>query len=105
MSASGLWLSSFLGGKDADKPTPYPGDANIAFYFATDTAKLYVSAKPATGTDADWQEFPQAVLNTDIVSYDTDNKTLVMTDLPTTDPGVAGALYSNSGVVTVSAGA
>jgi hypothetical protein len=32
------------------------------------------------------------------------NGHLVVTGLPTTDPGVAGALYSNSGVLTVSAG-
>lgn len=29
---------------------------------------------------------------------------VVITGLPTTDPAVAGALYSNSGVLTLSAG-
>jgi hypothetical protein len=33
-----------------------------------------------------------------------DDGQMVLTGLPTTDPGVAGALYSNSGVLTVSAG-
>jgi hypothetical protein len=31
-------------------------------------------------------------------------KNLIVTSLPTSDPGVAGALWADSGVVTVSAG-
>jgi hypothetical protein len=34
-----------------------------------------------------------------------DDGVLVLSGLPTTDPGVAGALYSDGGVLTVSAGA
>ena len=31
--------------------------------------------------------------------------TIIISDLPTSDPSVAGQIYSNSGVLTVSAGA
>ncbi len=31
--------------------------------------------------------------------------TIIISDLPTSDPSVAGQVYSNSGVLTVSAGA
>ena len=34
-----------------------------------------------------------------------DGTTIIITDLPTSDPSVAGQLYSDSGVLTVSAGA
>jgi hypothetical protein len=104
MTAQGLWLSSFLGGVDADKPSPFPGDGNIAFFYASDTKILYVAVRPAAGADVDWQAFMPG-LDTTVVSYDADNKTLVFTDMPTSDPGVAGALYSDDGTVKLSAGA
>lgn len=33
-----------------------------------------------------------------------DGTTVIISDLPTTDPGVAGQLFNNAGVLTVSAG-
>lgn len=44
------------------------------------------------------------VLNLGDVKLTWDGTNLVITGLPTSDPFSAGALYSNSGVVTVSAG-
>ncbi len=38
------------------------------------------------------------------ISHDGTNSVVIIKDLPTADPSVAGQLYSNSGVVTVSAG-
>ena len=38
------------------------------------------------------------------ISHDGTNSVVIFTDLPTADPSVAGQLYSNSGVLTVSAG-
>lgn len=38
------------------------------------------------------------------VTFTWNGSQLVVTGLPTTDPAVAGALWSNSGVLTVSAG-
>ena len=38
------------------------------------------------------------------ISHDGTNSVIIFKDLPTSDPTVAGQLYSNSGVLTVSAG-
>jgi hypothetical protein len=38
------------------------------------------------------------------ISHDGTNSVVIIKDLPTSDPTVAGQLWSNSGVVTVSAG-
>ena len=38
------------------------------------------------------------------VSHDGTNSVVIFKDLPTSDPAVAGQLWSNSGVLTVSAG-
>ena len=38
------------------------------------------------------------------ISHDGTNSVVIFTDLPTADPSVAGQLWSNSGVLTVSAG-
>ena len=38
------------------------------------------------------------------ITHDGTNSVVILTDLPTSDPTVAGQLWSNSGVVTVSAG-
>ena len=38
------------------------------------------------------------------ISYDGTNSVVILSDLPTSDPAVAGQLLSNSGVLTVSAG-
>jgi len=38
------------------------------------------------------------------VSHDGTNSVVIFKDLPTSDPSVAGQLWSNSGVLTVSAG-
>ena len=38
------------------------------------------------------------------ISHDGTNSVVIFTDLPTSDPSVAGQLWSNSGVLTVSAG-
>lgn len=38
------------------------------------------------------------------ITHDGTNSVVILTDLPTSDPTVAGQLWSNAGVVTVSAG-
>ncbi len=38
------------------------------------------------------------------ITYDGTNSVVILSDLPTSDPSVAGQLWSNSGVLTVSAG-
>jgi len=38
------------------------------------------------------------------ITYDGTNSVVIISDLPTSDPSVAGQLWSDSGVVTVSAG-
>lgn len=38
------------------------------------------------------------------ITYDGTNSVVILNDLPTSDPSVAGQLWSNSGVLTVSAG-
>ena len=38
------------------------------------------------------------------ITHDSTNSVVIFKDLPTSDPSVAGQLYSNSGVLTVSAG-
>jgi hypothetical protein len=38
------------------------------------------------------------------ITYDGSNSVIILSNLPTSDPSVAGQLWSNSGVVTVSAG-
>jgi len=38
------------------------------------------------------------------ITYDGTNSVVIISDLPTSDPSVAGQLWSNSGVLTVSAG-
>lgn len=44
------------------------------------------------------------VLNLGSVKLTVSGANVIITGLPTSDPSVAGALWSNSGVVTVSAG-
>ena len=38
------------------------------------------------------------------ITHDGTNSVVIISDLPTADPSVAGQLYSNAGVLTVSAG-
>ncbi len=38
------------------------------------------------------------------ITYDGTNSVVIISDLPTSNPSVAGQLWNNSGVVTVSAG-
>lgn len=38
------------------------------------------------------------------ITHDGTNSVVIISDLPTTDPEVVGQLYSDSGIVTVSAG-
>jgi len=38
------------------------------------------------------------------ITYDGTNSVIILSDLPTSNPGVAGQIWSNSGVLTVSAG-
>jgi len=38
------------------------------------------------------------------ITYDGTNSVVILSDLPTSDPSVVGQLWSNSGVLTVSAG-
>lgn len=48
-----------------------------------------------------------SVTATDLTTTGTvtiDGTTIIISDLPTTDPGVAGQLFNNAGVLTVSAG-
>lgn len=48
-----------------------------------------------------------SVTATDLTTTGTvtiDGTTVIISDLPTTDPGVAGQLFNNAGVLTVSAG-
>lgn len=101
-NSRGLWLSSFQQGLDAAKPTVYPGDGNIAIWFATDTGIIYVSASPATpGGNATWVAALPA--NADVV-YNATAHTLVLANMPTADPHVVGGLWSSSGTVHLSAG-
>lgn len=44
----GLWFSSFIADVEANRPTGYPGDGNIALFYATDTGALYIAVRPAT---------------------------------------------------------
>ena len=46
----------------------------------------------------------EAVTENISISHDGTNSVVIIKDLPTADPSVAGQLYSNSGVLTVSAG-
>ena len=39
-----------------------------------------------------------------LITYDGTNSVVIFSDLPTSDPTVAGQLWNNSGVLTVSAG-
>lgn len=55
MTSRGMWLSSFQSGLLAARPTIYPGDADHAFYFATDENALFVATKPASGTTPVWR--------------------------------------------------
>jgi len=38
------------------------------------------------------------------ITHDGTNSVIIINDLPTSDPSVAGQIYSNAGVLTVSAG-
>lgn len=42
----GLDLSSAIADVEANLPATYPGNANVALYFATDTAVLYLAVRP-----------------------------------------------------------
>lgn len=46
----------------------------------------------------------EAVTENISISHDGTNSVVIFKDLPTADPSVAGQLWSNSGVLTVSAG-
>jgi len=46
----------------------------------------------------------EAVTENISISHDGTNSVIIFKDLPTADPSVAGQLYSDSGVLTVSAG-
>ena len=105
MNNKGTWLSSFQQGAVADRPTEYPGSGNFALYFATDTGVLYAASFVANEGAATWVAVGSAASVAAGVTYDEELETFVLPNIPTADPGVAGALYSNSGVVTVSAGA
>lgn len=103
----GLWLSLTTVGLYADRPVSYQSDANMIFYFGTDTETLYYARKDDFTDENDWHSVAEAggIPSNADVAYDATNHTLVLANIPTADPGVAGALYSDSGVVTVSAGA
>lgn len=42
----GLTLSSFIADVAANRPTDYPGNENVALYYATDTGALYIAVRP-----------------------------------------------------------
>jgi hypothetical protein len=46
----------------------------------------------------------EAVTENISISHDGTNSVVIFKDLPTADPSVAGQLWSNAGVLTVSAG-
>lgn len=96
----GLWLTSFQMGPAAERPTTYPGAGNLAVFFATDTGVLSVAPFVANEGAATWVEFVNAG-DVPVIQ----GGTIILADIPTSDPSVAGALWSDSGVVTVSAGA
>lgn len=99
----GAWLTSFQAGKDAEKPTLYEGASDISFYFGSDTGVLYVARAPAGYLGAAvW--VPAFNVGTDVI-YSPSLHTLVIANMPTEDPEIVGALWSNDGVVTLSAGA
>lgn len=63
---TGLGLSSFQQGVVANLPTTFPGDYNVAFYYATDTGTLYIAGAPdAPSTAVSW--FPAAGGNAVII--------------------------------------
>lgn len=101
----GMWLTSFQQGLAADRPTAYPGEGNLALYFATDTGALSVAGYVANEGAATWTTIPLAAAvlpsNAD-VSYNATHHTLVLANLPTAATGLtAGMLWNNAGVVTV----
>lgn len=90
----GLWLSSFQQGLAANRPVAYPGDGNVAFYFATDTGILSVAPFVAGGGNAVWTD--------SLFSYNSTKHTLVLPNIPTASTGLtAGMVWSNAGVLTI----
>lgn len=60
-------------------------------------------SKPQGGESLDVADGGAINLGAD-VSLTVDGTNVIITGLPTSDPSVAGALYSDSGVLTISAG-
>lgn len=106
----GLWLSLTTVGTWADRPVAYKSDANMIFYLAEDqgdAGTLYFATKDTFVDGDSWTPVASAggIPSNADVAYDAVNHTLVLANIPTSDPGVEGALWSDEGVVTVSAGA
>lgn len=101
----GLIFTTIQSDVFANRPTSYTADTDFALFYATDTTALYIGPRPASG-DIQWALIALGAAlpaNADL-AYNATHHTLVMANIPTADPHVAGALYSVAGVVTVSAG-
>ena len=70
--------------------------ANITFQGPVRSENGFKAITKASGTGAVTEDIS--------ISHDGTNSVVIFTDLPTSDPSVAGQLWSNSGVLTVSAG-
>lgn len=55
MPASGLWQSALGIGVTANRPTVFPVEGNLAFYFSTDDNALFVASKLLNG-NANWTQ-------------------------------------------------
>lgn len=70
--------------------------ANTTFQGPVRSENGFKDITKATGTGA--------VTENISITHNGTNSVVIIKDLPTSDPSVAGQLYSNSGVLTVSAG-
>jgi len=93
MRVRGTWHDSLQIGKESDRPSQYLSDGELMFFLATDTGKLYVSARPASGNTASWVE----------VAKTSDVPTLpaFLENIPDTDPEDGVTVWNDEGVLKV----
>tara|TARA_Y100000389_G_C17470980_1_gene530805 strand:- start:6441 stop:6656 length:216 start_codon:yes stop_codon:yes gene_type:complete len=70
--------------------------ANTTFSGPVRSENGFTDITVAANTGVETQNFS--------ITYDGTNSVVIFSNLPTADPSVAGQLFSNSGVLTVSAG-
>jgi len=70
--------------------------ANTTFQGPVRSQNGFKDITVAASTGAETENFS--------ITYDGTNSVVIFSDLPTADPEVVGQLWSNSGVLTVSAG-